>query len=176
MATVIASEGGAAPCCDDEASECVAPHKNAATRAEVRKEDFIADANVPLFFGRIVWAMPKQGAPTAGKTVHVTEGRATLELGTDDKSSFVRIQEFCLPGLTTWFSARHLGEHPVDGKGAAIGTAAGGQAGALGAYLTGNHEIVLPSETLLASRFFCQPVRTCMPSHAIVHSGALCRE
>src|SRR5438477_25269 len=44
MATVIASEGGAAPCCDDEASECIAPHKNAATRAEIRKEDFIAAA------------------------------------------------------------------------------------------------------------------------------------
>ena len=79
MATVIASEGGAAPCCDDQASEHVAPHKNAATRAEVRKEDFMADANVRLFFGRIVWAMPKQGAPTGGKTVHVTESRATLE-------------------------------------------------------------------------------------------------
>ena len=35
------------------------------------------------------------------------------------------------------------------GKGAAIGAAAGGAAGAVGAYLTGKREIVLPSETLL---------------------------
>ncbi len=35
------------------------------------------------------------------------------------------------------------------GKGAAIGAAAGAGAGTLGAYLTGKHEIVLPSETLL---------------------------
>lgn len=35
------------------------------------------------------------------------------------------------------------------GKGAAIGAAGGGGAGTLGAYLAGNHEIVLPSETLL---------------------------
>jgi hypothetical protein len=35
------------------------------------------------------------------------------------------------------------------GKGAAIGTAAGAGAGTLGAYLAGNQEIVIPSETLL---------------------------
>ena len=35
------------------------------------------------------------------------------------------------------------------GKGAAIGAAAGAGAGTVGAYLTGKHEIVLPSETLL---------------------------
>jgi hypothetical protein len=42
-----------------------------------------------------------------------------------------------------------IGGASVGGKGAAIGAAAGGGAGTLGAYLAGNHEIVLPSETLL---------------------------
>jgi hypothetical protein len=42
-----------------------------------------------------------------------------------------------------------IGSASAGGKGAAIGAAAGGGAGTLGAYLAGNHEIVLPSETLL---------------------------
>jgi hypothetical protein len=42
-----------------------------------------------------------------------------------------------------------IGGASAGGKGAAIGAAAGGGAGTLGAYLAGNHEIVLPSETLL---------------------------
>lgn len=42
-----------------------------------------------------------------------------------------------------------IGGASAGGKGAAIGVAAGGGAGTLGAYLAGNHEIVLPSETLL---------------------------
>jgi len=42
-----------------------------------------------------------------------------------------------------------IGGASAGGKGAVIGAAAGGGAGTLGAYLAGNHEIVLPSETLL---------------------------
>ena len=42
-----------------------------------------------------------------------------------------------------------MGGASAGGKGAAIGAAAGGGAGTLGAYLAGNREIVLPSETLL---------------------------
>jgi hypothetical protein len=42
-----------------------------------------------------------------------------------------------------------IGGGSAGGKGAAIGAAAGGGAGTLGAYLAGNQEIVLPSETLL---------------------------
>jgi hypothetical protein len=42
-----------------------------------------------------------------------------------------------------------IGGASAGGKGAAIGAAAGGGAGTLGAYLAGNQEIVLPSETLL---------------------------
>jgi hypothetical protein len=42
-----------------------------------------------------------------------------------------------------------IGGASAGGKGAAVGAAAGGGAGTLGAYLAGNHEIVLPSETLL---------------------------
>ena len=42
-----------------------------------------------------------------------------------------------------------IGGASAGGKGAAIGAAAGGGAGTLGAYVAGNHEIVLPSETLL---------------------------
>jgi hypothetical protein len=42
-----------------------------------------------------------------------------------------------------------IGGASAGGKGAAIGAAAGGGAGTLGAYLAGNHEIVVPSETLL---------------------------
>jgi len=42
-----------------------------------------------------------------------------------------------------------IGGASAGGKGAAIGGAAGGGAGTLGAYLAGNQEIVLPSETLL---------------------------
>lgn len=42
-----------------------------------------------------------------------------------------------------------IGGASAGGKGAAIGAASGGGAGTLGAYLAGNHEIVLPSETLL---------------------------
>jgi hypothetical protein len=42
-----------------------------------------------------------------------------------------------------------IGGSAAGGKGAAIGAAAGAGAGTLGAYLTGNQEIVLPSETLL---------------------------
>jgi len=42
-----------------------------------------------------------------------------------------------------------IGGTSAGGKGAAIGAAAGGGAGTLGAYLAGNQEIVLPSETLL---------------------------
>lgn len=42
-----------------------------------------------------------------------------------------------------------IGGASAGGKGAAIGAAAGGGAGTLGAYLSGNHEIILPSETLL---------------------------
>jgi hypothetical protein len=42
-----------------------------------------------------------------------------------------------------------IGGASAGGKGAAIGAAGGGGAGTLGAYLAGNHEIVIPSETLL---------------------------
>jgi hypothetical protein len=42
-----------------------------------------------------------------------------------------------------------IGGASAGGKGAAIGAATGGGAGTLGAYLAGNHEIVLPSETVL---------------------------
>jgi hypothetical protein len=42
-----------------------------------------------------------------------------------------------------------IGGASAGGKGAAIGAAAGGGAGTLGAYLAGNQEIVIPSETLL---------------------------
>ncbi len=42
-----------------------------------------------------------------------------------------------------------IGGAATGGKGAAIGAAAGAGAGTVGAYLTGEREIVLPSETLL---------------------------
>jgi hypothetical protein len=42
-----------------------------------------------------------------------------------------------------------IGGASAGGKGAAIGAAAGSGAGTLGAYLAGNQEIVVPSETLL---------------------------
>jgi hypothetical protein len=42
-----------------------------------------------------------------------------------------------------------IGGSAAGGKGAAIGAAAGAGAGTVGAYMAGNQEIVLPSETLL---------------------------
>jgi len=54
--------------------------------------------------------MPKQAGALSRKTARVTESRATLEFGTDDKSSFVPIQEFYSP--TVKVSVRRRGKPP----------------------------------------------------------------
>ena len=72
----------------------------------------------------------------------VQTGDLTIKADSNAKRNLLIIGGTAALGAT-------IGGASAGGKGAAIGAAAGGGAGTLGAYLTGNHEIVLPSETLL---------------------------
>jgi hypothetical protein len=72
----------------------------------------------------------------------VQTGDLTIKADSNAKRNLLIIGGTAALGAT-------IGGASAGGKGAAIGAAAGGGAGTLGAYLAGNHEIVLPSETLL---------------------------
>ncbi len=83
------------------------------------------------------------------KSVQSRSGRYPIETGNlTIKASSHATRNLLIIGGSAGAGAV-IGGASAGGKGAAIGAAAGAGAGTLGAYLTGKHEIVLPSETLL---------------------------
>jgi hypothetical protein len=138
------------------------------TGSSQRGDTFNATLASPLIWHNRIVA--EQGTPVTGRVTQVTSAGwfkrpavITLSLGTSrGRSSSFPIQtgdltikadsqakrNLLIIGGTAALGAA-IGGSAAGGKGAAIGAAAGGGAGTLGAYLAGNHEIVVPSETLL---------------------------
>jgi hypothetical protein len=83
------------------------------------------------------------------KTVQTPSGRFPMQTGdVTVKASSHATRNLLIIGGTAGLGAA-IGGAAGGGKGAAIGAAAGAGAGTVGAYLTGQREIVLPAETLL---------------------------
>src|ERR1700737_3507136 len=138
------------------------------TGSSQRGDTFSATLASPLIWHNRVVA--DQGAHVTGRVTQVTNSGGfkrpaviTLSLGTAAaRSASFPVQTGDLTIKADSNAKRNLliiggtaalgaviGGSSAGGKGAAIGAAAGGGAGTLGAYLAGNQEIVLPSETLL---------------------------
>ncbi len=138
------------------------------TGSTQRGDTFNATLASPLIWRNRVVA--DQGAHVSGRVTQVVSAgwfkrsaAITLSLGTTQgrsgsfpvqtgdltiKADSSAKQNLLIIGGTAALGGA-IGGASAGGKGAAIGAAAGGGAGTLGAYLAGNHEIVLPSETLL---------------------------
>lgn len=83
------------------------------------------------------------------KTVHAPSGRFPMQTGDlTVKADSHATRNLLIIGGTAAAGAA-IGGAAGGGKGAAIGAAAGAGMGTVGAYLTGQREIVLPAETLL---------------------------
>ena len=138
------------------------------TGSSQRGDTFNATLASPLIWHNRVVA--GQGAHVIGRVTQVVSAGwfkrpavITLSLGTTQgRSGSIPVQTGDLTIKADSRAKRNLliiggtasagaaiGGVSAGGKGAAIGAAAGAGAGTLGAYLAGNQEIVLPSETLL---------------------------
>jgi hypothetical protein len=138
------------------------------TGSSQRGDTFNATLASPLIWHNRVVA--GQGAHVIGRVTQVVSAGwfkrpavITLSLGTTQgRSGSIPVQTGDLTIKADSHAKRNLliiggtagagaaiGGVAAGGKGAAIGAAAGAGAGTLGAYLAGNQEIVLPSETLL---------------------------
>ena len=138
------------------------------TGSSQRGDTFSATLTSPLIWQNRVVA--DRGARVTGRVTQVTSSGwfkrtalITLSLGTAEarsgsfpvqtgdltiKSDSQAKRNLLIIGGTAALGAA-IGGAAGGGKGAAIGAGAGAGAGTVGAYVTGNQEIVLPSETLL---------------------------
>ena len=138
------------------------------TESTQRGDTFNATLASPLIWRNRIVA--NQGAHVTGRVTQVVSSGwfkrpavITLSLGTAlERSGSFPVQTGDLTIKADSHAKRNLliiggsaaagaaiGGSAAGGKGAAIGAVAGAGAGTVGAYLAGNQEIVLPSETLL---------------------------